>query len=98
MEREFEFNPNDIVKHFKFNLLNEEDKKANKFLYRIIGEAMHTETEETLIVYQALYAPYQLFARPKEMFNGLVDKEKYPNCEQIYRFEKVKESGDCDDK
>ena len=29
------------------------------------------------------------WVRPYEMFNSLVDKEKYPNVEQEYRFELI---------
>lgn len=36
--------------------------------YEIIGEGTHTETEERLIVYKALYAPYAIWVRPYDMF------------------------------
>lgn len=36
--------------------------------YEVIGEAVHTETEERLVVYKALYAPYALWVRPYGMF------------------------------
>ncbi|MBP3853854.1 MAG: DUF1653 domain-containing protein [Erysipelotrichaceae bacterium] len=80
------FQTGDIVSHFKRQFA---DPDSKDYLYEIIGEAMHTETNETLIVYQALYEPYPMFARPKDMFLSKVDKEKYPEVQQIYRFEKV---------
>lgn len=86
---EFKFKSGDVVKHFKYETLTEEEKKAKKYLYKIVfTNCMHTETEETMVVYKAMYAPYTVFTRPKDMFNGLVDKEKYPNIKQTYRFEK----------
>lgn len=81
------FKTGDIVQHFKRETLSEEEKRTNKYLYRIIGHAKHTECGEELMVYQALYAPFELFARPSEMFYSEVDHEKYPNISQRYRIE-----------
>lgn len=46
-------------------------RHKNGQLYMVLGMARHTETSEVLVVYQALYGDYGLFARPLENFKKL---------------------------
>ena len=41
--------------------------------YELIGAATHSETEEALVVYRALYGDFGLWVRPREMFVGGVE-------------------------
>lgn len=87
MMEERTFLPGEIVQHFKRELLSEEERETSKYLYKIIGVALHSETREPLMIYQALYDDGGLYARPLEMFLSKVDREKYPDVRQEYRFE-----------
>ena len=57
--------------------------------YEVIFEAVHTETGEKFAVYRALYGDGTVYARPADMFLSEVDRERYPDVEQKYRFEEI---------
>lgn len=64
-----------------------------KHVATVIAVAKHTETNETLVVYECYDNEKNVsdgvFARPIEMFLSEVDHEKYPDVKQAYRFERV---------
>lgn len=84
------FEPGDIVRHFKRELLPVEELKSEpaKYLYQIIGVAENTETGEEMMIYRAIYGDKKTYVRPLEMFYSRVDTEEYPDSTQVYRFEK----------
>ena len=72
-----DFQLGDIVKHFKGNF------------YKIIAIGTNTETDEKMVVYQGL-KDQKIWIRGYDMFTSQVDRLKYINFLQPYRFIKVK--------
>ena len=67
-----------MYKHFKGHI------------YKVICIATDSEDLSKKVVYQNI-VDGKVWVRDYEMFNSLVDKEKYPKVEQKYRFEEVDE-------
>ena len=63
--------PGDIVRNFKRETVVD---GSQRYLYRIVAFARHTETDEELVVYEALYPPFGIWCRPRALFEGEVEK------------------------
>ena len=94
--------PGDLVQHFKrkWYLAKTYGPEMHlhmydpTYTYKVLYVATHTETKEKLVIYKAMYSNTemgvkqdQVFARPYDMFMSKVDRTKYPNAEQEFRFE-----------
>lgn len=65
----------EVYRHFKGNIIT------------VLEIAKHTENLEEMVVYEH---DGEIWVRPLSMFLEKVDKEKYPDVEQEYRFELIK--------
>ena len=66
--------PGQVYRHFKGNI------------YRVIALADHSETGETLVIYKRDDSNEKAYARPLDMFMSEVDRKKYPDVKDRYRF------------
>ena len=90
------FREGDIIRHFKRDMVSDEAKAQNMYLYKVLAICMHTETGERMLIYQALYYPFGIFVRPLEMATEEIDIDKYPflrgiKNRQKHRLEKCTE-------
>ena len=86
----------DIVKHFKYDYLSEEEKQNKKYIYRVTDFVENKKTGRPMVIYQPLYYAELPFSRDYEDFISEVDKEKYPDARQTYRFEVVADLEELD--
>ena len=59
--------------------------------YVVLNIVTHSETGELMVLYCTNYGDRKYYVRPYDMFISKVDKEKYPEVEQEYRFEWIKD-------
>lgn len=74
--------PFEVYQHFKGNS------------YQILNIAKDSEDGHLIVVYQALYGSYDVYARDLKQFMSPVDRQKYPDATAEYRFTKVDKKPD----
>lgn len=67
-------------RHFKGNI------------YLVTDIAVHTETDEPMVIYKDENDSSKVWCRSLEMFTSEVDHDKYPDAKQKMRFEKINEN------
>lgn len=71
-----------VYRHFK-------GKKYKVLAIAYDSETNNDENMRKLVVYEALYGDHKIWVRDYDMFLSKVDKEKYPEVKQEYRFEEI---------
>lgn len=79
------FEPFDIVKHFKRERLAAPDPSSLLYYYKIVGDGIDVETNEMVMIYEALYWPHQKFVRKYDEFM----EDAWDGMKFVPRFEKV---------
>lgn len=77
-------NEGDFYRHFKGQI------------YQIRAIATNSENNILMVVYQAMYPPFKTWVRPMSIFLEKLDKTKYPDTTQEYRFEKISFNSNSD--
>lgn len=78
-----------IYKHFKGHKY-----KVIKIGYDSEKYDENNPEESKVVIYENINTN-EVWVRPYDMFNSKVDKEKYPDVNQEYRFEEIKEKKLC---
>lgn len=81
----------DYVRHFKRETLTELELRSNprKYLYKVLSiDAINTVDESRCVVYGSMYDD-KVYVRPYDEFMSEVDKVKYPDIKQKYKFETI---------
>ena len=74
--------PFEVYRHFKGNN------------YQILAVAKDSEDGHLIVVYQALYGLYEVYARDLTQFMSPVDHVKYPDVTAQYRFTRIEPTSD----
>lgn len=61
-------------------------------IYLVTDIAVHSETEEPMVIYKSFDNSDLVWCRPLHMFMSEVDHEKYPDAKQLMRFERIVEA------
>lgn len=58
--------------------------------YQVLATAVHSKTQEEMVVYQALYEPFDTFVRPRQMFEDVCPINQFG--EKGPRFQFIRET------
>lgn len=78
-----------LVNCMKSGIVGYKYKHFKGDIYLVTDIAVHSETEEPMVVYKNVDNPDLVWCRPLNMFMSEVDHEKYPDVEQLMKFERI---------
>jgi hypothetical protein len=85
-------NVQEQVQHLKSTIVGYRYRHFKGGIYVVTDIAVHSESEEPMVVYKNFDKPDLVWCRPLDMFLSEVDTEKYPNANQRLRFERIGET------
>lgn len=77
------------ISHIKSGMVGFRYRHFKGGIYIVTDIAVHSETEEPMVVYKSFDQPDLVWCRPLDMFLSEVDHEKYPEVKQVMRFERI---------
>lgn len=80
-----------IAEHFKKEMVGKRYRHFKGGIYIVTDIAVHSETAGLMVIYKTFDEPSLVWARPLSMFLSEVDKNKYPDAKQEFRFEQISE-------
>lgn len=78
-----------IIENLKGQMVGHKYRHFKGGIYEVIDLAVHSESEEPMIIYRNAENPNLVWCRPLDMFLSEVDHTKYPEVKQMLRFEKI---------
>lgn len=77
----------ETLEKLKENMVGRRYKHFKGRTYIVNDIAVHTESDEIMVIYKCFVDSLVTWYRPLDMFTSDVDREKYPNVKQKRRFE-----------
>ena len=77
------------VKQLKNSIVGYRYRHFKGEVYIVTDIAVHSETEEPMVIYKNFDGPEHVWCRPLNMFMSEVDHKKYPDVKQVMRFERI---------
>ena len=81
----------ETLEKLRENMVGRRYKHFKGRIYIINDIAVHTESDESMVIYKCFADPFVPLCRPLSMFTSDVDRIKYPNVKQMKRFELLSE-------
>ena len=94
--KDFRMNAQRAAEEYRDKMIGKRYKHFKGGIYVVTGVAVHSETAGLIVIYRSYDGETKkvhTWARPMEMFLSEVDHEKYPDVDQIMRFEQLAELG-----
>ena len=88
---DFRINAQETARHYKGKMVGKRYRHFKGGIYLVTDIAVHSEDASLMVIYKNFHNLDLVWVRPLSMFLSEVDREKYPDVEQEYRFEELVE-------